>query len=164
MNKGVADSMFQDKAPDDRRVILRDTCDKVENFTYEKSYTNQDVEVFMEKLSEVMIDISQIEGELIKIKKDYSIRLKPLKTDLKELIENIKFRSRMVEEQAFIFRDHDKNTVGYYSEEGLLIHSRPLKIDEHQRSIMSNMREEVIEPTPKKKSRRGHIADAVEVA
>ena len=46
----------------------------------------------------------------------------------------------MVTEQVYIFIDHERNEVGYYSGVGILVHKRMLKIDEHQRSIMGSMR------------------------
>lgn len=121
-------------------MMLRDTCDKVEQFSYEKAFTNQDVILFQEELSGIMITMSQIEDELAAVKKGFTVKMKPLKLQIKELLENIRFRSRMVEEQAYIFIDHEENKVGYYTAAGILIHTRMLKIDEHQRSIMSEAR------------------------
>jgi len=132
--------MFNDKSPEDRIVILRDTCDKAEVFKYEKAYTNQDVEMFRERLSEIMIEIGKIESELAKVKKIYSDKMKPLKKEINELLSNIEFRSQAVEEQVYIFIDHEANQVGYYNSEGLLVHTRMLKIDEHQRSIIGASR------------------------
>lgn len=133
-------SIFQDKSPEERIIYLRDTCDKLEDFTYEKSYTNQDVELFCERLSKIMIDVRQMETELSKIKKEHAEKMKPLKIELSELLNNIKFRSKMVKEKVYIFIDHEKNQVGYYTSEGILVYTRMLKIDEHQRSIMSSAR------------------------
>lgn len=132
--------MFDDKPLEDREMMLRDTCDKVEQFSYEKAFTNQDVILFQEELSGIMIQMSQIEDELAAVKKGFTVKMKPLKLQIKELLENIRFRSRMVEEQAYIFIDHEENKVGYYTAAGNLIHTRMLKIDEHQRSIMSEAR------------------------
>lgn len=136
--------MFQDKDPEEVEIMLRDTCDKVENFSYEKAYTNQDVEQFREKLSDFMIEIDKIESELAKVKKEFTVKMKPLKTEVKKLLSNINYRSEVVEEQVYIFVDHDDNQVGYYNNTGMLVHTRMLKIDEHQRSIMSSSREEVL--------------------
>ena len=132
--------MFEGKDPEVKVTMLRDTCDKTEKFSYEKAFTNKDVTMFQERLSDIMIEVSRIEEELRKVKKEFTDKMKPLKIEIKELIENINFRSRMVEEQVYIFINHDKNQVGYYNEEGNLIHKRMLKIDEHQRSIMGEVR------------------------
>lgn len=133
-------TIFQDKSPEERKLFLRDTCDKIEHFSFEKSYTNQDVEVFCDKVSKIMIEIRQMETELSKVRKEFSEKLKPLKIELTELLNNIKFRSKMVSEMVYIFIDHEHNQVGYYTAEGILVHKRMLKIDEHQRSIMSSAR------------------------
>ena len=134
--------MYTDKDPKDRETFLQDTCDKVENFSYEKSFTNSDVLLFQERVSEIMIEINKLELDLAKIKKEYTEKLKPLKLEVKELLNNINFRSQTVTEQVYIFLDHENNKVGYYNAEGLLVHTRMLKIDERQRSIMSGIRAE----------------------
>lgn len=132
--------IYQEKTADDRKVYLRDTCDKIENFSYEKSYTNQDVELFCDRLSKIMIEVQQLEVELSRVKKEFTDKMKPSKKELSELLNKIKFRSEMVTEQVYIFIDHERNEVGYYSGAGILVHKRMLKIDEHQRSIMGSMR------------------------
>ena len=132
--------IFQEKTPEDRKVYLRDTCDKIENFSYEKSYTNQDVELFCDRLSKIMIEVQQAEVELSRLKKEFTDKMKPSKKELSELLNKIKFRSEMVTEQVYIFIDHERNEVGYYTGTGVLVHKRMLKIDEHQRSIMGSMR------------------------
>jgi hypothetical protein len=141
--------MYPDKDPEERKTLLRDTCDKMENFSYEKSFTNQDVELFCDRLSKIMIEVKQMEIELAKVKKEFSDKMKPFKVELSELLNKIKFRSVMVTEPVYIFIDYDKNKVGYYTGEGVLVNSRRLRIDEHQRSIMSAARrnddDEVVE-------------------
>ena len=127
--------MYADKDREDKIVMLGDTCDKVENFNYEKAFTNQDVVLFQERLSVIMIEISKIENELAKVKKVFTEQMKPLKIEVKELLNNINFRSQTVEEEVYIFIDHENNEVGYYNGDGLLVHTRMLKIDERQRSI-----------------------------
>ena len=137
----------QEKPPEERKIYLRDTCDKIENFSYEKSYTNQDVELFCDRLSKIMIEVQQAEVELSRLKKEFTDKMKPSKKELSELLNKIKFRSEMVTEQVYIFIDHERNEVGYYTGTGVLVHKRMLKIDEHQRSIMGSMRtrQEVID-------------------
>lgn len=133
-------AIFQEKKPEERAMFLRDTCDKIEDFSYEKSYTNQDVELFCDRLSKIMIDVRQMESELARLKKEYAEKMKPMKIELSELLNNIKFRSQMVKEKVYIFIDYEKNQVGYYTAEGILVYKRQLKIDEHQRSIMGATR------------------------
>lgn len=133
-------AIYQERPPEQRMMFIRDTCDKIEDFTYEKSYTNQDVEVFCDRLSKIMIDLKQMETELARIKKEHTEKIKPLKAEISDLLNSIKFRSKMVKEKVYIFIDYEKNEVGYYSAEGILVHRRQLKIDEHQRSIMSAAR------------------------
>lgn len=159
----MQNSVYQEKSPEERKIFLRDTCDKIENFSFEKSYTNQDVEVFCDRLSKIMIDVRQMETELSKIKKEYAEKLKPMKIELTELLNNIKFRSQMVTEQVYIFIDFEKNEVGYYTGEGILVHKRMLRIDEHQRSIMSSMRSEYNNDEEEKEEEAEEEQDFVEI-
>ena len=54
--------LFQEKSPEERKILLRDTCDKVDNFSYEKAYTNQDVQLFCDRVGNIMIEIRRLEG------------------------------------------------------------------------------------------------------
>jgi len=139
----MQEQMFANKDPEERLQMLSDSCDKVEEFSYEKEFTNQDVEQFQAELSEVSIKISQIEQELAKVKKVFTEKMKPLKTEFRTILENIQYRARMVKENAYVFVDHTNNKVGYYNSEGKLIHRRLLNINEHQKTIMSATRVEV---------------------
>ena len=151
----MQEQMFTDRDPEERLQMLSDSCDKVEEFSYEKEFTNQDVEQFRAELSDVSIEISQIEQELAKVKKVFTEKMKPLKVKFREKLENIQYRARMVKENAYVFVDHTNNKVGYYNTEGKLIHKRLLNINEHQKTIMSASR-----PEPEEETSEGWTVDA----
>jgi len=133
-------SIFQNVHPEERLNHIISSCDKIEDFTFEKAFTNQDIEGFCDRLSQIMISLKSLEAELSRVKKEYNEKSKLLKVEVSELLNNIKFRSKMVKDKVYIFLDHEKNQVGYYSADGTLVHKRSLRIDEFQKSIMEDMR------------------------
>lgn len=136
------EGIFQDKTPDERYDMLEATADKRELFTYERQFSNQEIDLFRERLGDLMIDIDKIDTEKAKVTKDFNEKLKPLKKELKELVDNIRFRGHMIEDIVYKYIDHDLNKVNYYTKEGILVNTRPLKFDEQQRSIMSEIRDQ----------------------
>ena len=136
MEKGL----FQDKTPDERFEMLEATADTKLFFSYERQYSNQEIELFREQLGDILIELDKIEVEKAAAVKDFNEALKPLKIQLKEIVDNVRFRSSMREEMVYKFIDHDANKVNLYTKEGICVSSKPLRFDEMQRSIMSEIR------------------------
>jgi len=133
--------LFSDKTPDEKFELLEASADKKVFFNYEKQFSNQEIDLFREQLGDVLIEIDKIEVDKAKITKEYNDQLKPLKKQLKEIVDNVRFRGHMVEELVYVFIDHDNNTVDYYTKIGVCVNTRPLKFDEQQRSIMGEIRD-----------------------
>ncbi|MHA1968841.1 MAG: hypothetical protein ACW964_13685 [Candidatus Hodarchaeales archaeon] len=136
----MSENLYQDKNLDERREMLEATADDKIFAPYERQFSNQEIEKFHEKLSDIVIEIQKIETEKANTSKVFNDKLKPLKKELRDIADNIRFRGRMVEEIVYKFVDHDANKVSLYTIEGICVSSRPLKFDEQQRSIMSEIR------------------------
>ena len=136
----MQERIYQDKTPDERYEMLEATADKKVFANYERQFSNQEIEKFHEQLSDIVIEIQKIETEKSKASKVFSEQLGPLRKELKEIADNIRFRGRMVEEIVYQFIDHDANKVALYTVEGICVNERPLKFDEQQRSLMSEIR------------------------
>lgn len=132
--------IFPDKTQDERFEMLEATADKKIFFSYERQFSNQEIEVFREQLGDILIELDKIEVEKAVAVKDFNEALKPLKKELKEIVDNVRFRSNMREEMVYKFIDHGANKVNLYTKEGVCVSSKPLKFDEMQRSIMSEIR------------------------
>lgn len=119
----------------ERAGFLRDNCDTVEEKSYFKKFSEQEISSMKDELSEVSITMNDIEEEKKEETKKFTLKLEPLKKDKKLLLTNIKLKGMLVSEETFKFIDYENDRVGYYNQVGELIDSRPLLPHEHQKSI-----------------------------
>jgi len=129
--------MLQKEPVENREQILRDSCEKIEELQYHKQFTIEQLQEKKEKLSQQMVDLTNLENELELIKKDFKEKIKPIKQTISVLIEQINHQTEMVKEECFKFIDHDEKEVGFYNARGELVKQRPMLPDERQTSIFS---------------------------
>lgn len=125
--------------PKDRIETLESSADKVENFSYTKPFTPEQITVFKDELSTKMIELSAIEDDFKDIKEQFKAKMKPLKDETKDLITSIKNKAEFITEKCFMFIEG--NEVGYYNSEGDLVYSRPLLPGEKQKTVFSVLRD-----------------------
>ena len=125
--------------PKDRIATLEDSADKVENFSYTKPFTPEQIIVFKDELSTAMIELRGIEDEFKGVKESFKARMKPLKDATKALLTDIKNKAEFITEKCFVFIEG--NEVGYYNSEGDLVYQRPLLPGEKQKTVFSVLRE-----------------------
>lgn len=127
--------MFNDIRLEDRAQYLRDNCDAVEEITYSKSFSTEELAEQRESLTDLSIKIADIEAELDEAKKQYKEMLKPLYKDKAVAIENLKKKAQVVTEECCKFFDEETKMVGYYNDEGKLVNSRPAFPNEMQGNL-----------------------------
>ena len=126
--------------PHERRAFLRDNCDSVVEKGYMKQFAPQAIQVFKDRLSEVSIEISEVEDAKKAAATQYAAELKPMQVEKSTLLRNIKERAEYVKEECYKFVDHENRMVGFYNSDGDLVESRPASPDEYQRSIFQMSR------------------------
>lgn len=127
--------MFNDICLEDRSQYLRDNCDAVEEITYSKSFSTEELAEQRESLTDLSIKIADIEAELDEAKKQYKEMLKPLYKDKAVAIENLKKKAQVVTEECCKFFDEETKMIGYYNNEGKLVNSRPAFPNEMQGNL-----------------------------
>lgn len=131
--------LLQNVNQKEREETLESSADKIENFSYTKPFTPDEIRVFKDELSTAMIEYNAFEDELNTIKDSFKQKMKPLKDETKLLLTNIKNKSEFVNERCFIMIDG--NEVGYYNAKGELVYQRPILPGEQQKTIFSIKRE-----------------------
>jgi hypothetical protein len=122
-------------AEKERIETLENSADRVEEFSYTKPFTPEQIVVFKDELSTTMISLKQIEDEFESIKDEFKARMKPLKEDIKIHLINIMNKAEFVHERCFVMFENDE--AGYYNQAGELVYRRPLLPGEKQKSIFS---------------------------
>lgn len=130
--------LCQNLSPKERLETLENSADKIEEFSYTKPFTPDQIAVFKDELSTGMIELNQLEDELSGIKDQYKARMKPYKQQTRTLLTNIKNKSEFVSEKCFMMIEG--NEVGYYNADGELVYQRPTLPGEKQKTIFSVQR------------------------
>ena len=131
--------LLKNESPVERIKTLENSADKVEDFSYTKPFTPEEIRTFKDELSTAMIEMNEKEESFKAIRDAHKAEVKPLKTQTKLLLTNIKNKASFVKEKCFIFIEGSE--VGYYNAEGELVYTRPLLPGEKQKTVFSVLRE-----------------------
>jgi hypothetical protein len=131
--------LLQNLSEKERLETLENSADRVEEFSYTKPFTQDQIRVFKDELSTTMIELRSIEDEFKEVKDSFKAKMKPMKDDTKALLTNIKNKAEFVTEKCFIMIDG--NEAGYYNAEGVLVYQRPILPGEKQKTIFSIQRD-----------------------
>ena len=126
--------------PEDRAQILRDSCDAIEQKGYMVAYTPEELDRMKSELSDVAIQINDIEEEKKAIMAEFTDRLKPLTEDKKALLKGLKEKAYYTKADCFRFTDQNSRMTGYYTRDGSLIEARPATVDELQSTVFQEIR------------------------
>ena len=121
--------------------MLEDNCDRIEEVGYMKPFTGEQLLEMKDRLSDLSIEINDIEIEKKASAELFKAQLKPLTEERGKLLDNIRNKAEHTKEKCFKFVDQEAGYVGYYSKDGFLVESRPIRQDERQKTIMSLGRE-----------------------
>lgn len=120
-----------------RRQILRDHADSLEDTKYQKPLSTDVLDVKRELLTDNAILLSQYDDELTQIRKDFKVKMEPLRRENKELLAQIKTRQETVEGRLYHLANHTTGFMETYDDDGVLVSTRRLRPDEKQAQIFS---------------------------
>jgi hypothetical protein len=125
----------------ERVAFLKDNCDTVEHRGYMKRFTPEQLIQMKETLSEVSIEINDIEEEKKLAMETFKTQLKPHLEEKAKILKGLKQKAEFVEENCYKFIYQEEKMVGYYNSEGELIEARPIQSDEMQGTIFQMNRD-----------------------
>lgn len=117
--------------------MLEDNCDKVEEISYMRPFSHDELSEKKDRLSDVSIEINEVEVAKKAQNEVFKAQLKPLAEERRQLLDDIKNKAERIKGECYKFVDQEAGEVGYYSPEGVLIESRPIRQDERQMTIHS---------------------------
>lgn len=130
----------KDIALEERAQFLEDNCDAVEDVTYSRAFSPEELAQKREQLTDASIKIADIEEEKKFTMENFKERLKPLKEQKGEAIKALRDKSQTVTEKCYKFLDEETKMVGFYNKEGNLVSSRPAFQKELQKTIQIDIR------------------------
>lgn len=126
-----------DSTPKERLMILQENAAKIEQTTYQKTLSQEELQVRLEDLGDNCIKLSQIDDEKKDVMAAFKLRTDPLTTQNKTLLTEIKTKQTSVEGTLFHLANHDDQMMETYDHDGMLISSRRLRPEEKQGTIFS---------------------------
>jgi hypothetical protein len=130
--------ILTDEPVENRRKILKDSCDRVVEFSYMKRFTAEQLRDMERDLAETMLQLDKLERELEEVKNEYKENMKPYKTSVTDILANLRYKAKLTSEECYIIFEEDM--AGVYNGEGELVHHRPLEASERQRTLFSVQR------------------------
>lgn len=129
--------LFQTETQNERLQLLKDNCDAVEKKSYMRKFSQDELSQMKDELAEESIELNDIEHEKKEIMQQFKERIKPRAERLSELLENIRNKAELVEEECFKIIDIDEREIGFYNGQGELIESRPARPNELSKNIFA---------------------------
>ena len=130
----------KDIALEERAQFLEDNCDAVEDVTYSRAFAPEELALRREQLTDVSIEIADIEDEKKKVMDEFKKQLEPLNEVKKGVIKALREKSQTVTEKCYKFIDEESRMVGFYNKEGNLVNSRPAFQKELEKTIYMELR------------------------
>ena len=126
-----------DVSPKERLMLLQENAAKVEQTTYQKALTPDELAARREDLADDCIKLNQFEDELKEVKDDYKLKMDPLKTANKTRLLEIKTKQSTTDGTLYHVANHQESIMETYDSEGLFVSSRRLRPEEKQGTIFS---------------------------
>lgn len=128
----MAKIFMPEATPEERINILRNNADKVEQTTYEKELTQEELDAKREEFVDNDIQIAKLEDELNEKKAEFKSKMEPIKIVNRSLRQEVKTKKKEVKGQLFHMANHTDSMMETYDETGELVSSRRLRPDEKQ--------------------------------
>lgn len=132
--------ILQYESPGDRLEQLKNSADKIENFSYPRELSNGEIQELQNSLSQDMIFVDRKEQDLKVAKEIFKAATKPVKQTIAKNLQLIRTQVEEVSEEVYLLKDIEEGKMGYYSKDGLLVFERNLRPDEMQYSIQEHLR------------------------
>lgn len=124
-------------SPKERETIMQENAAKVENTTYQKPLSADDLSERRETLADNFIKIHQKQDDFKLVKDSFKLSMKPLLESNSVLLNEIKMKQATVSGTLYHMANYEDGMMETYDHEGYLISSRRLRPDERQANIFS---------------------------
>ena len=125
---------------EEREEFLKNTCDGMEEISYSRAFTPEELAKKHEELTEASIQLADIEEAKKEAIKGFKQQAEPWMEQKKQAIHDLKSKSETVVGMCFKYIDEETKMVGFYNAEGNLVSSRPAFQDEMQKTLFAEMR------------------------
>lgn len=122
-------------SPKERTMLMQESAAKVEQTTYQKTLSADDLAARREDLADNCIKLNQFEDELKEVKDDFKDKMDPLKNKNKTLLSEIKTKQTTVDGTLYHIANHEDGIMETWDSEGVFVSSRRLRPEEKQAGL-----------------------------
>ena len=123
----------------ERLSILQNNADKIEQTTYLKPLTEEELNERREMLTDNCIKLGDLEEEKAEMVADFKAKIDPLKAVNKDLLWELRVKQAKVDGTLYHMANHDESMMETYDQNGELVATRRLRPDEKQTRIPLNI-------------------------
>lgn len=132
--------MLADLPVEERKDVLRDSCDQIEEKHYTRKFSQNEKNEKREELADLSIQLAELNNQLREIRAEFKAKMKPVDEELKNVLSEIKAGGKFIKGECYKFIDNEEGKVGYYTPEGYLIEMRDMRPEEKQRTMFQVMK------------------------
>lgn len=120
-------------------VIASMAYNVMEDETISRPLTEEELQAHKQALFEVDVEIEDREQEFKAVKDEFKNGIKAIKAVRSTHMKALRFKSSYEKGTIYLIDDQSAGMMGYYDGNGVLLSARPLKPEERQLSIMSEI-------------------------
>lgn len=128
-------SLFPEYSDSTRLQMMIDNCYQKEYRTFQKEFSPDEIDSFKSNLSEAMIQLNTLTEDLKDKRKEFALKMDPIKKNITGMLDYIKHKARTVTEEVFLFDYQETNMMAAYNNEGELVFTRKLLPAEKQTQL-----------------------------
>ena len=130
--------LFKEMPRMERIQVLKDNASVVCEKSYMKPYSPEELQGHKENLTNLALEIREVNDELKLVKEEFKGRLKPLQERYAKMLDNIKAKAEMVTEECYGLTDNDERVTAFYNADGDRIEERNATYDELAQMFKAN--------------------------
>lgn len=111
---------------------------------YKRPYSEEEVTEIRKKISDLCVQISDLERELASVKAQYKAEITPLEASREDLIGDLRSGGDYVDEDCYVFMDFTIGKAGLYNGEGVLLNQKDITPEMSQSTIFSALRDNLL--------------------
>ena len=120
----------------ERMLILQQNADKIEQTTYQKPLSEEELAIRKDQLTENSIKLGDLEEEKAETVARFKESIDPLKAANKQLLFELRMKQAKVDGTLYHMANHDEGMMETYDDQGELVSTRRLRPDERQGRIL----------------------------
>lgn len=123
--------------PEERKDYLESNADAVEELSYTRSLTQEELDAIKESICEATAEIANLEEQKKEAMAEYNKDIAAYKEIRKDKLEKWQHKAEYIKGTCYKVLDHESKQAGYYDDDGNLVFQRPMQKQEMQKTIFS---------------------------